>query len=120
MEQAVLQELAEVQEHQVQAEQVVLQEHRELAEAQELQVQAERQVLVEQVVLRELQDQAVHQVLAERQVLVDQAVHQVLAEVQELAEQVVHQVMKVTTGQIAEDGNGKEQALMQTLERTTL
>ena len=105
MEQAVLQELAEVQEHQVQAEQVVLQEHRELAEAQELQVQAERQVLVEQVVLRELQDQAVHQVLAE---------------VQELAEQVVHQVMKVTTGQIAEDGNGKEQALMQTLERTTL
>ena len=87
MEQAVLQELAEVQEHQVQAEQVVLQEHRELAEVQVRQ---------------------------------DQAVHQVLAEVQELAEQVVHQVMKVTTGQIAEDGNGKEQALMQTLERTTL
>ena len=56
MEQAVLQELAEVQEHQVQAEQVVLQEHRELAEAQELQVQAERQVLAE------LQDQAVLQV----------------------------------------------------------
>ena len=97
MEQAVLQELAEVQEHQVQAEQVVLQEHRELAEAQELQVQVEHQVLAE---VQELQVQAERQVLAELQ---DQA------------------VLQVTMVQIVEDGHGRVQfKLMLTLYRTTL
>jgi len=65
-------------------------------------------VLQEQAVLRELQELAVLQELAEVQ---EQVVLQELAE---------HLVMKVTTGQIVEDGSMKEQALMQTLERTTL